>query len=204
MRALYNIKNFWYHIIKEEVSLLHRMIRGVTNMSEFKKIQPEQVSRNPFTLIGRDWALLTGGTPKKCNPMTVSWGGVGVLWNKPVATVYVRPQRYTLEMLYAEDQFTLCFFEEGTHRDTLGYCGKVSGRDTDKVKDCGLTVIDFDGAAGFQEADLVLVCNKKYVGELKEENFCDMAICKKDYPNQDYHKIFIAEITAVYQKEKKD
>ena len=145
MRALYNIKNFWYHIIKEEVSLLHRMIRGVTNMSEFKKIQPEQVSRNPFTLIGRDWALLTGGTPKKCNPMTVSWGGVGVLWNKPVATVYVRPQRYTLEMLYAEDQFTLCFFEEGTHRDTLAYCGKVSGRDTDKVKDCGLTVIDFDG-----------------------------------------------------------
>ena len=147
MRALYNIKNFWYHIIKEEVSLLHRMIRGVTNMSEFKKIQPEQVSRNPFTLIGRDWALLTGGTPKKCNPMTVSWGGVGVLWNKPVATVYVRPQRYTLEMLYAEDQFTLCFFEEGTHRDTLAYCGKVSGRDTDKVSKFNIELKAVEGSA---------------------------------------------------------
>ena len=55
------------------------------------------------------------------------------------------------------------------YKRQLAYCGKVSGRDTDKVKDCGLTVIDFDGAAGFQEADLVLVCNKKYVGELKEE-----------------------------------
>ena len=84
-------------------------------MSEFKQISPEQITRSPFTLIGKDWALLTGGTPEKCNPMTVSWGGVGILWNKPVATVYVRPQRYTLGLLNENEQFTLCFFAEGTH-----------------------------------------------------------------------------------------
>ena len=169
-------------------------------MSEFKQISPEQITRSPFTLIGKDWALLTGGTPEKCNPMTVSWGGVGILWNKPVATVYVRPQRYTLGLMNENEQFTLCFFAEGTHRSTLAYCGKASGRDTDKVKDCGLTVQSFDGAAGFAEASLVLVCRKKYAGELKEENFLDPAICQKDYPNRDYHKVFIAEITAVYEK----
>ena len=95
---------------------------------------------------------------------------------------------------------SLCFFAEGTHRDTLAYCGKTSGRDTDKVKDCGLTVQNFDGAAGFAEASLVLVCKKKYVGELKEENFLDPSICEKDYSQKDYHKMFIAEITAVYEK----
>ena len=94
-------------------------------MSEFKQISPEQITRSPFTLIGKDWALLTGGTPEKCNPMTVSWGGVGILWNKPVATVYVRPQRYTLGLLNENEQFTLCFFAEGTHRSTLAYCGKA-------------------------------------------------------------------------------
>ena len=122
------------------------------------------------------------------------------VWNKPVATVYVRPQRYTLGLLNENEQFTLCFFAEGTHRSTLAYCGKASGRDTDKIKDCGLTVQSFDGAAGFAEASLVLVCRKKYAGELKEENFLDPAICQKDYPNRDYHKVFIAEITAVYEK----
>ena len=61
----------------------------------FKKIKPEEIVRNPFKMLGKDWALLTGGTPENCNPMTVSWGGMGILWNMPVATVYVRPQRYT-------------------------------------------------------------------------------------------------------------
>ena len=166
----------------------------------FQKIKPEEIVRNPFTLLNKDWALLTGGTPEKCNPMTISWGGVGILWNKPVATVYVRPQRYTYAFMENCETFTLSFFKEGEGREALLYCGKESGRDGDKVKACGLTVVDLEGGAGFEEADLILVCKTKYKDDLKEENFLDPAICDANYPKKDYHRMYIAEICAVYQK----
>lgn len=166
----------------------------------FTKIKPEEIVRNPFLLFNKDWALLTGGTPENCNPMTVSWGGVGILWNKPVATVYVRPQRYTYGYTEACDTFTLSFFKEGEGRDALVYCGKYSGRDGDKVKACGLTVCDLDGGAGFEEAELVLVCKTKYKDDLKEDNFLDHEICNKDYPTKDFHRMYIAEIIGAYKK----
>ena len=40
---------------------------------------------NAFDLIGKEWMLVTAGTEDKFNTMTASWGGVGILWNKPVA-----------------------------------------------------------------------------------------------------------------------
>ena len=50
------------------------------------------------------------GTPDHCNTMTASWGGLGVLWRKPMATIYVRPQRYTFGFIEQSDEFTLSFF----------------------------------------------------------------------------------------------
>ena len=64
-------------------------------MTQFRATTPDTLADNVFQLIGEDWALLTGGTKEKCNPMTVSWGGLGVLWNKNVCFVFVRPQRHT-------------------------------------------------------------------------------------------------------------
>lgn len=68
-------------------------------MSDFIKITPEEIADNPFKLIGKDWGLVTAGTKDGFNTMTVSWGGVGIMWNKPVAYTFIRPQRYTFEFL---------------------------------------------------------------------------------------------------------
>ncbi len=81
-------------------------------MSEFREITIADLKFNPFTMINQEWMLLTAGNEQKCNTMTVSWGSLGVLWNKPVATVYVRPTRYTLEFLNREESFSLCVFDE--------------------------------------------------------------------------------------------
>ena len=59
----------------------------------FKEINPNQICDNTFELIGKDWALVTAGDKEKFNTMTVSWGGVGIMWNKPVAFTFIRPQR---------------------------------------------------------------------------------------------------------------
>ena len=67
-------------------------------MSDWKTITPEQLTQNPFSLIGKDWGLVTAGTTEKVNTMTVSWGGVGIMWGKPVAFIFIRPQRYTKQL----------------------------------------------------------------------------------------------------------
>ena len=165
----------------------------------FEQIDPKSLDQNVFSLIGDQWMLLTAGTGEKCNTMTASWGGLGVLWGKPVATVYIRPQRYTLEFVEREEKFTLAFFGEA-YRKALALCGSKSGRDIDKVKECGFTVETADGAPYFAEADLVLVCKKAYWQDMDPTHFLDGEIDGKWYPEKDYHRIFIGEIETVLKK----
>ena len=165
----------------------------------FEKIDPKALDQNVFSLIGDQWMLITAGTKDQCNTMTASWGGLGVLWGKPVATVYIRPQRYTLEFVEREDTFTLCFFGE-EYRKALALCGSKSGRDMDKVKEGGFTVATAEGAPYFEEADLVLVCKKSYWQDMDPTHFLDGEIDSKWYPEKDYHRIFIGEILEVLRK----
>ena len=165
----------------------------------FEQIDPKSLDQNVFSLIGDQWMLLTAGTGEKCNTMTASWGGLGVLWGKPVATVYIRPQRYTLEFVEREEKFTLAFFGE-EYRKALALCGSKSGRDIDKVKECGFIVETADGAPYFAQADLVLVCRKAYWQDMDPTHFLDGEIDGKWYPEKDYHRIFIGEMETVLKK----
>ena len=48
----------------------------------FKEVKAEELQMNPFTKIGKEWMLITAGNEEKCNTMTASWGGVGIMWGK--------------------------------------------------------------------------------------------------------------------------
>ena len=76
------------------------------------KINPEQIGKTPFELIGKDWMLITAQNGEKTNTMTASWGGFGVMWNKNVAYIVLRPQRYTKEFIDNSETFSLTFFDE--------------------------------------------------------------------------------------------
>ena len=78
--------------------------------------------------IGKEWMLVTAGTPDKFNTMTASWGGVGYLWNKAVAFVFIRPERYTHEFVENNERLTLAFLGN-ENREILNFCGTKSGRD---------------------------------------------------------------------------
>ena len=102
--------------------------------------------------------------------MTVSWGSVGIMWNKPVAFTFIRPQRYTFGFLEKNGMFTMSFFDE-EYRKALQICGTKSGRDIDKVAATGLTpAFTEDGVPYFEEAKLVLICKKLYAQDLNEES----------------------------------
>lgn len=169
-------------------------------MARFKSIAPQELTDNTFKLIGSDWGLVTAGDSESFNTMTISWGGLGVLWNKPVAFTFIRPQRYTFEFLEKKGVFTISFFDEG-YRKALGLCGSKSGRDVDKVRETGLTpAFTRDGAPYFEEARLVLVCKKLYAQSFGEKSVIENAAVLPNYNGDDWHKMYIGEILEVLKK----
>jgi flavin reductase (DIM6/NTAB) family NADH-FMN oxidoreductase RutF len=141
------------------------------------------------------WFLLTAGEnrPGGFNSMTVSWGALGLIWHRPLVIVVVRPQRYTYEFMERYDTFSLCAFGESYH-PALSKLGTLSGRDTNKMAECGLTPIALEQIAcpGFDEAELILECRKAYFDDLNPEHFLADFIA----PNYqgDYHRMYIGEV----------
>ena len=169
-------------------------------MAEFRSINPQEIFDNPFKLFGSDWGLVTAGNPEGLNTMTVSWGGVGIMWNKPVSFTFIRPTRYTFEFLERNDLFTICFFDE-SYREALSFCGSKSGRNVNKVEETGLTpMFTEEGAPCFEQARMVLVCKKLYAQFLNEESVLGGEPVLKQYNGDEYHKMYISEILEVLTK----
>lgn len=164
----------------------------------FRAVVPADLPDNFFTRIGDDWMLITAANSRgEVNTMTASWGCAGILWNKPVAVCFIRPQRYTYGIVEDADSLSLAFFSPGAHRDALRYCGTRSGRDGDKFAATGLTVgRTVEGIPFPEEANLVLICRKLYVDDLKKGCFLDPELLRH-YAEGDYHRFYICEITEV-------
>ena len=135
-----------------------------------KQISPASFQENVFEMIGKDWMLITAQKGDKINTMTASWGGLGVIWNKNVATVYIRNSRYTKEFVDSQENFSICVMPQ-KFRNELSYWGKVSGRDEDKIAKCGFSVAHHNNVPYFEESRLVLICKKLYAQEMKAECF---------------------------------
>ena len=166
-----------------------------------KEITPRDLG-NAMKMIGDDWTLITAEKKDgSVNTMTASWGFMGVLWNKPVCAVFIRPQRHTLGFVEASERLSLTFFSE-KHRAALRLCGTKSGRDMDKITAADLTLCHTEnGVPYFKEAKTVLVCRKLYEDVLKPECFIDEGVLAANYPAKDYHKVFICEIEQVWTDE---
>ena len=139
-----------------------------------------------------DWALLTSGDRESYNTMTIGWGGLGTLWSKPVATVYVKPIRYTHEFLERNEYFTVSFFPE-KYKKALGLLGSKSGRDCDKVAEAGLTPRYLEHGVTFQEAEVTLVCRKIYRQDMDTQNM-PKDVIENYYASEAPHTMYIGEV----------
>lgn len=176
----------------------------VPNNQEMKKQDIALLGKeDAFQLIGKEWMLITAGDSTSYNTMTASWGGLGWLWNKPVAFIFVRPERYTHEFIEKNERLTLSFFSE-EQRAALQICGTKSGRDGDKVKEAGLNAKSLEsGAVTFEEARMVLDCKKLFKTEMTEAAFMDKELYSRwyhDQPGGGLHTIYVVEIENVYAK----
>ena len=161
----------------------------------------KDLTENFFEAIGKEWMLVTSGSKEKFNTMTASWGGIGFLWNKAVAFIFIRPERYTYEFIEKNDMLTLSFLGSG-NRSIYNICGSKSGRDTDKIKESGLLPLTTpDGNVTFEQARLTLECRKLYGQLLSPEHFIDKSLPDKWYGAQgNFHKVYVVEILKVCDK----
>ena len=167
-------------------------------MITFVNKELSSLTLNPFTKIDSEWMLITAGNKQSYNTMTASWGGVGVLWNKNVSFIFIRPQRYTFEFLENNEYYSLSFFDE-KYKPALSKCGQVSGRDIDKIKETGLNPIFDDNSVYFKEAKKVLICKKIYSQFITPDCFIDESL-QKNYEKNDYHKMYIGEIVKYIEE----
>ncbi len=151
---------------------------------------------NPFTIFDKDWALLSAGDGTKSNTMTISWGGLGTIWNKSVAYVFVRESRYTKQFIDKFDNFSVSFLDE-SYRDALSICGTVSGKDCDKWKESGLTPVEKCGTVYPKEANRVLICKKLSAVKISKDTFIDPSIDVQNYKDKDYHTMYIGEVISI-------
>ena len=155
------------------------------------------LTMDAFDEFHRQWALVTAGTPEDHNSMTVSWGGIGSLWGKPVATVYIRPNRHTYGYFEANEYFTVSFYPE-EYKNALGIMGKLSGRDCNKDAKAGLTPIPCGETVTYKEARRTLLCRKLFAQDMKVENFTPEVI-RKFYGSEPAHKMYIGEIIEILE-----
>ena len=166
-----------------------------------KAINPNEIKDNFIELIGKEWMLVSAGDKEKFNMMTASWGGMGYLWNKPVAFIFVRPERYTYEFIEKSDYFTLSFL--GKLRKVYNICGSKSGRDIDKLQATGLNPIETKlGNVLYKEARLSMECKKLYTDVLRAENFIG-EVADRFYGEKEggFHKLYIGEILNTWVTE---
>ena len=167
----------------------------------FYEVNADEFVCSPFKLIDKDWVLICApDKTKECgaNAMTASWAGLGTIWHKNVATIYVRPQRYTFGLVEESDELSLCFLGE-QYRDALKLCGTKSGRDMDKISSSGLSTAFEGNTPIIEQSDVVMVCKKAYSDYIKEECFDDPSHLS-NYPKKDYHKLYILEIKKILVK----
>ncbi len=150
-----------------------------------------------FEAFDKDWALVTAGTAESFNTMTISWGGLGTLWGKKVATVYVKPIRYTHSFLDSNEYFTLSFFAP-EHKKALGLLGSLSGRDGDKVAQSGLHARTLGPSMGFEEAKLTLLCRKIYRQDMITDTMPPEAVATY-YTEEAPHTMFIGEVLDILE-----
>ena len=167
-------------------------------MSQWKELKPEEWNESVFRKVGKQWMLVTAEKEGKVNTMTASWGGLGILWGKPVAFVFIRPQRYTKEFVDQADRMSLSFLGE-EYRKELSYLGTVSGRDEDKIAKAGLTVVHEGETPYFAESENVLICRKLYAQELAGACFIDKELGEKCYPEEDYHTMYVCEVEKILE-----
>jgi len=147
-------------------------------------------------------AFLTVQHEGKLNTMTIGWGTVGFIWQKPIFTVAVRYSRHTHELISKAQEFTVSIPMNKDMKQALATCGTKSGKDIDKFKECGLTA----EPGKVISTPVIGECGLHYECKIVYKQAMEAAMASDDihktcYQKGDFHVLYYGEIVACYVKE---
>jgi flavin reductase (DIM6/NTAB) family NADH-FMN oxidoreductase RutF len=188
--------------VQSETPLTEEDMNVKTFEELFQPIEVAELTDNVFKLVGKDFTVITAGDSVSYNSMTASWGGQGILFEKPVTWCFLRASRYTLEMIKKETSYTMSYFDD-KYKEQVVFFGSKSGRNTDKMKETALThVLTPSGNSSYKEARLIFECKLTGITTVNPDDFCEQA--DKDFVIEGYndakayHKIVFGEITNIW------
>ena len=166
----------------------------------YEAVSPEEFNENIFKLVGKDFTVITAG--EKPNSMVASWGGIGIMFNKPVTWNFLRANRYTLEKMRETGTFTMCWFPDQYKGDIMQF-GTKSGRNTDKMAQTKLTPMATpDGYPAYAEAKIIIECKLIAASTVSKDEFYTeeaKTFLQEGYDDaKDWHKLVYGEITNIY------
>ena len=171
---------------------------SATPKAGWRTIAPGEIKDNSVELIANINGILAMGNKEEHNAMTIGWGSFGVLWRKPIYTVYVSSSRFSHSLMEKNDTFTVSFFNK-SHKEDVMYLGHHSGRDGDKISKTKFHLNYTDGGNPiFDEAFLVLECRKIYSAPFDYDKIDKD--CRKMYDGgrMGIHTEYVGEIINVY------
>jgi flavin reductase (DIM6/NTAB) family NADH-FMN oxidoreductase RutF len=162
-----------------------------------KEVDYREVFHTTMKRLSGEGILLVAGNPP--NPMTIGWGTVGYIWNKPVITVMVRPVRYTFGLIESSRDFSVCLLPDPYKRE-LALCGTKSGREMDKLEACKLTIEPCIRVESFFISESIIhyecrIIHKHFI----DPSNLDVVIDKRYYPGKDYHMVYYGEILGIFK-----
>ena len=169
---------------------------------KYQSVQPKDFDENIFSLVGDDWTVITAGEDP--NSMVASWGGLGIMFNKPVTWCFLRANRYTLEKIRQSGTYTFCYFPAQYKGEILKF-GSASGRNTDKMSQTKLTPMETPhGVPAYEEAQVIIECKLIAAPTVSKDEFYTeegKEFLQGGYDEaKDWHKLVYGEITNIYIK----
>jgi flavin reductase (DIM6/NTAB) family NADH-FMN oxidoreductase RutF len=150
------------------------------------------------------WLICSYDSAGVPNVMTASWAGV-VCSKPPCVAVSLREATYTFGNIREHEAYTVNIPSEKLAA-VAAYAGRVSGRDTDKFEDTGLTAVasDLVDAPYIKECELVLECrlirtvelglHTMFIGEIIDVKADESILGENGSPDPDKHRPFIFSV----------
>lgn len=154
--------------------------------------------------IINDGILLTTQADGEVDTMIIGWGTMGVEWKKPIFTVFVRQSRHTKTLLDKNPEFTVNIPLDKIDKDVLRVAGTMSGRDVDKVRELGLTLVPGETVSvpAIKELPLTIECKVIYQQDqdlsLLEESCRNRYYTPGTTNENDFHTAYYGLITNAY------
>lgn len=169
---------------------------------EIKKVKFNDYAKEALDQLSKG-VFLTTKNNDTVNTMTIGWGSIGRIWNKPIFTVLVRYSRNTYTILEKSKEFTVSIPLNNDLKKELVYCGSNSGRDVDKFKEANLTLLDGQKISTpvVSDCELHYECKVVYQQSMEPATL-DNGIKEKQYSDNDYHVLYFGEIVDSYIIEK--